>query len=59
MKPAAYTVQCPRGMLALGRTSKTFTSVAAFDGYIAEVRRHARYLVKFSTPFNAVIEVVA
>lgn len=68
MKQAVYTVQCPAGMLAPGRTvrasadgqaCKTFTSVAAFDGYVAEVRRQARYLVKFTTPYNAVIEVAA
>jgi hypothetical protein len=58
MKPTTYTVQCPHGMLAFGRSTRTFANVAVFDGYVAELRRKG-YLVTFSTPFNALVEVAA
>ena len=34
---------------------RIFSSVEAFDGYIAQVRLHPCYRVTFSTPFHAVI----
>lgn len=37
--PTTYRVNCPKGMLALGRIHKTFTSVDAFDGYVGALRR--------------------
>ena len=52
MKPAFYTVQCPPGMLPFGRTAKTFSSVAAFDGYVCEVRARG-FVVSFVNPFLA------
>lgn len=56
-KPArTWVVHCPPGMLHGGATSKTFTSVTAFDGYVAELRRLGRE-VTFPSP--AVAKVIA
>jgi len=53
--PRTWSVRCPRGMLAFGRTVKPFTSVDAFDAYVRHVRQ-AGYLVTFTTPFAATVE---
>lgn len=54
MKPALYTVHCPVGMLALGRTLKTFTSVEAFGGYVGALRRLG-VAVSFQSPAVAIV----
>ena len=56
--PTAYTVHCLPGMLAAGRTCKTFTSVYAFDGYIGTVRRLG-LVVTFQSPTAATITKAA
>lgn len=52
--PAIYTVHCPMGMLALGRTAKTFTSVEAFAGYVGALRRLG-VSVSFQSPAVAIV----
>ena len=52
--PALYRVQCPPGMLAAGRTAKTFTSVYAFDGYVRALRCLGK-TVAFQSPTVAVV----
>lgn len=47
-----WCVQCPPGMLAHGKHQKTFSSVAAFDGYVCEVRARG-FVVSFVNPFLA------
>lgn len=56
--PTTYTANCPAGMLAAGRTCKTFTSVDAFDGYIGTVRRLG-LVVTFQAPTVATISRAA
>ena len=52
--PTTYTVHCLPGMLAFGRTCKTFDSVTAFDGYISTVRALG-LVVSFQSPTVATI----
>lgn len=47
-----WSVLCPPGMLAFGKDRKTFRSVAAFDGYVSEVRKRG-FVVTFDNPFFA------
>ena len=49
-----YTIDCPPGMLHARKTRKRFTSVSAFDGYIAQLRSVGR-VVEFSSPTHAVL----
>ena len=51
--PITYLVNCPLGMLAFGRTAKTFTSPHAFDGYVCALRALGM-VVTFSTPQQAI-----
>ncbi|WP_311223472.1 MULTISPECIES: hypothetical protein [unclassified Acidovorax] len=51
----SYLIQCPPGMLAQGHTIKRFTSLQAFEGYIAELRRLGR-TVHWNSPFTATVE---
>lgn len=52
--PTTYTVNCPAGMLAAGRTCKTFSSVDAFDGYVGALRRLG-LVVCFTSPAVATV----
>ena len=52
--PITYTVHCPPGMLAAGRTCKTFSSVDAFDGYMGALRVLG-VVVTYTSPFVAVV----
>lgn len=52
MSPRAWFICCPPGMLHGGATSKTFTSITAFDGYVAKVRALGRH-VTFTSPVIA------
>ncbi|EER61084.1 hypothetical protein AcdelDRAFT_1341 [Acidovorax delafieldii 2AN] len=59
-KPAApvarqYLIQCPPCMLADGHRIKRFTSLEAFEGYIAELRSR-RMTVHWNSPFTATVE---
>lgn len=47
-----YTVHTPAGMLPDGKTSKPFSSVEAFDGYVAQVRALG-LVVSFDSPLVA------
>lgn len=49
-----YSVALPRGFLPYGLVVKLFTSVSAFDGYLAEMRRRG-LSVQFSTPQHATV----
>lgn len=49
-----YTIDCPPGMLHARKTRKRFTSVAAFDGYIGQLRRVGR-VVDFVSLTHAVL----
>ena len=50
----SYIVHCPAGMLAHGRTCKTFSSVDAFDGYVGALRRLG-LVVCFTSPAVATV----
>lgn len=52
--PTTFSVHCRPGMLALGRTIKTFTSVEAFDGYVGALRRLG-VVVSFQSPAVAIV----
>ncbi len=56
--PKTYLLQCPPGMLADGHKIKRFTSLQAFEGYIAELRRLGR-VVHWNSPFTATVEAQA
>ena len=56
--PTTYTAHCLPGMLAHGRTCKTFTSVEAFDGYVGAVRRLG-LVVTFQSPTVATVSKAA
>lgn len=53
--PKTYLIQCPPGLLANGHKIKRFTSLQAFEGYIAELRRLGR-VVHWNSPFTATVE---
>ena len=53
--PKSYEITCPSGMLAHGFTTKRFTSLQAFEGYIGELRARG-VTVHWSTPFAASVE---
>lgn len=52
--PITYRVHCRPGMLAFGRTHKTFTSVYAFSGYVGALRRLG-VSVFFQSPTVAIV----
>ena len=56
--PTTYTANCPAGMLAAGRTCKTFASVTAFDGYVSTIRALG-LIVTFQSPTAATITKAA
>ncbi|MGY8550436.1 hypothetical protein L0936_07565 [Paracidovorax citrulli] len=53
--PKSYEIACPPGMLAHGHRIKRFTSLQAFEGYIAQVRKAGR-TVTWQSPFMARVE---
>lgn len=53
--PKSYLIQCPPGMLAEGHAIKRFTSLQAFEGYIAELRKRG-CSVHWNSPFTATVE---
>ena len=56
--PTTYTAHCLPGMLAHGRTCKTFSSVTAFDGYISTIRVLG-LVVTFQLPTVATVSKAA
>lgn len=56
--PKSYEIACPPGMLAHGHRIKRFTSLQAFEGYIAQVRKSGR-TVTWQSPFAARVEARA
>ena len=53
-----YLIKCPPGMLAHGHSIKRFTSLAAFEGYIAYCRNRG-FVVRWLSPFTAEAEASA
>ncbi len=56
--PKSYEIECPAGMLADGQRVKRFTSLQAFEGYIAQARK-AGCTVAWLSPFTARVEARA
>lgn len=56
--PKSYEVECPAGMLPAGMRVKRFTSLQAFESYIAQARKLVR-TVTWQSPFRAVVEARA
>lgn len=56
--PKSYEIECPAGMLPAGERVKRFTSLQAFEGYIAQVRKTGR-TVAWLSPFTARVEARA
>ena len=52
--PREYEVLTPPGMLADGLQVKRFTSVSAFDGYVAYLRR-CGYGLTFASPLVCIV----
>ncbi|MVT29086.1 hypothetical protein QRO08_09905 [Paracidovorax citrulli] len=53
--PKSYEIACPPGMLAHGHRIKRFTSLQAFEGYVAQLRKSG-CTVRWDTPFTATVE---
>lgn len=53
--PKIYQVECPPGMLADGQHIKRFTSLQAFEGYVAQLRKLG-CTVHWNSPFTATVE---
>ena len=56
--PKSYEIACPPGMLAHGHRIKRFTSLQAFEGYVAHLHSAGR-TVTWHAPFAARVEARA